>query len=215
MAIALIVGATGEVGGQLLEQALAGGKYSRIHLLLRRSMGYQNHPVVCEHIQDPLNPADLKLEKPVATVFCALGTTRKQAGSKAVFYRVDHDLVVAVGQWANDHQARQLHVVSSIGADPRSPSHYVRTKGETEADLRQLALPSLYLYRPALLDAPGRTDFRLGERLAAQVLAGLKAVPLQRARRWQPVPVARLAAAMLRRAEQAEPGCHVIESEEL
>jgi uncharacterized protein YbjT (DUF2867 family) len=210
MAAALIVGATGEVGSQLLEQALAGDTYDTIHLLLRRSIGYQDHPRVQEHIQDPLDPGSLQLEGLVTAVFCALGTTRKQAGSKAAFYHVDHDLVVAVGQWASDHGAGQLHVVSSIGANPRSPSHYVRTKGETERDLRRLQLPSLYLYRPGLLDAPDRAEFRLGERLAA---AGLKALPLMQ--RWRPVSVSQAAAAMLQRALKPQRGCHVIESQQI
>jgi uncharacterized protein YbjT (DUF2867 family) len=210
MAAALIVGATGEVGRQLLEQALAGDTYDSIHLLLRRTIGYQNHPRVQEHIQDPLDPVSFDLEQLVSAVFCALGTTRKQAGSKAAFYHVDHDLVVAVGQWASDHGVGQLHVVSSIGANPRSPSHYVRTKGETERDLRRLQLPSLYLYRPGLLDAPDRDDFRLGERLAA---TGLKVLPL--ARRWRPVSVSQVAAAMLQRALKPQAGCHVIESQQI
>lgn len=210
MAATLIVGATGEVGGQLLEQALAGDTYDSIHLLLRRSLGYQSHPRVQEHIQDPLDPASLYLEESLTAVFCALGTTRKQAGSKAAFYRVDHDLVVAVGQWASDHRAGQLHVVSSVGANPRSPSHYVRTKGETERDLRRLDLPSLYLYRPGLLDAPGRSDFRLGERLAA---GALNALPLPLG--WRPVSVSQVAAAMLQRALAPQAGCHVIESRQI
>lgn len=210
MAMALIVGATGEVGSQLLQQALADDTYDTIHLLLRRSLGYQEHPRVREHVQDPLDPASLQLEEQVGAVFCALGTTRKQAGSKAAFYHVDHDLVVAVGQWASDHGAGQLHVVSSIGANPRSSSHYVRTKGETERDLRRLQLPSLYLYRPGLLDAPERAEFRLGERLAA---GALNALPLPR--RWRPVSVSQVAAAMLQRAAKPQAGCHVIESQQI
>lgn len=210
MATALIVGATGEVGGQLLQRALAADTYDTIHLLLRRSIGYQDHPRVREHIQDPLDPARLQLQQEVTAVFCALGTTRKQAGSKAAFYHVDHDLVVAVGQWASDHGAGQLHVVSSIGANPRSPSHYVRTKGETERDLRRLQLPSLYLYRPGLLDAPDRTEFRPGERFAA---VGMKLLPM--ARRWRPVSVSQVAAVMLHQALDAQAGCHVIESQQI
>jgi uncharacterized protein YbjT (DUF2867 family) len=215
MTDALIVGASGEVGRQLLQQALDGGRYGTIHLLLRRSMGYREHPLVREHLQNPLEPENLQLTASGVVVFCALGTTRRRAGSKAEFYRVDHDLVLAVGRWAQNNGAAAMHVVSSIGADPRSLNHYVRTKGQTERDLRQLALPSLTIYRPALLDAPGRAEFRPGERLAAQMLAGLKRMPFGWARRWQPVSVSQLAQAMLQRAAQAEPGCHIIESEEL
>ncbi len=212
---ALLVGASGAVGRELVRQALANNSYQTLHLLLRRSLGYADHPVVREHIQPALDPITLELERAPDAVFCTLGTTRKQAGSKAAFYRVDHGLVLAVGRWAAAHNTGALHVVSSMGADPHSLSHYLRTKGEAERDLRQLPLSSLYLYRPGLLDAPQRNEFRAGERASVYLLAGLRKVPLAWARRWQPMPVARLAACMLNHASQAEPGCHIVENTQL
>ncbi len=212
---ALLVGASGAVGKELVRQALANQSYRTLHLLLRRSLGYGNHPVVREHVQSTLEPAALQLDSGPDAVFCTLGTTRKQAGSKAAFYRVDHDLVLAVGKWAAERGVASLHVVSSMGANPRSLSHYLRTKGEAESDLRQLPLRSLYLYRPGLLDAPQRGEFRAGERASVHLLAGLQKIPMDWASRWQPMSVARLASRMLDFAAQAEPGCHIVENAQL
>lgn len=212
---ALIVGASGAVGKELLRQALADQSWQRIHLLLRHSLGYNDHPVVQEHLQDPLRPGGLQHDPVPDAVFCALGTTRKQAGSKEAFYRIDHDLVLELGQWAAERGVATMHVVSSMGADPRSLSHYLRTKGEVERDLQQLSLGSLYLYRPGLLDAPQRTAFRAGERASVHLLAGLKKVPFGWANRWQPMPVARLASRILAYATHYQPGCHIIENAQL
>ena len=212
---ALLVGASGAVGQELVRQALANQSYQTLHLLLRRSVGYVDHPVVREHIQSSLDPAALDLERVPDAVFCALGTTRKQAGSKAAFYRVDHDLVLEVGRWAAESDVATLHVVSSMGADPRSLSHYLRTKGEAERDLRQLPLRSLYLYRPGLLDAPQRDEFRAGERASVQVLTALRRLPMAWAKHWQPMPVADLASRMLDCARRPEPGWHIIENAQL
>jgi uncharacterized protein YbjT (DUF2867 family) len=212
---ALLVGASGAVGRELVRQALANHSYQTLHLLLRHSLGYADHPVVREHIQPALDPMALELERVPDAVFCTLGTTRRQAGSKAAFYRVDHDLVLAVGRWAAARNVATLHVVSSMGADPHSLSHYLRTKGEAERDLLRLPLRSLYLYRPGLLDAPQRNEFRAGERASVHLLAGLRKLPLAWARRWQPMPVARLGACMLDYASQPEPGCHIVENAQL
>ena len=98
-------------------------------------------------------------------VFCCLGTTIGRAGSKEAFRRVDHDYVLALGQWARGAGAHRMIVISAAGADAASRVFYSRVKGETERDLAALRLRSLVIVRPSLLSGQ-RDEFRLGERLA-------------------------------------------------
>lgn len=82
---------------------------------------------------------------------CALGTTRKAAGSEAAFRAVDHDLVLQVARAARAAGIDHMIAVSSVGADRASRNFYLRTKGETEEALGKLGFRRLDILRPGLL----------------------------------------------------------------
>jgi uncharacterized protein YbjT (DUF2867 family) len=169
--VALIAGATGLVGGHVLERLLADPRWSRVVVLARRSAG-RTHEKLTERIVDfeALASGDEKLEGPIDDVFCCLGTTARAAGSDAQRRRVDHDYTVAVARLARGAGARRLALVSSVGADERSGSFYLRVKGETERDLRAIGFESLVIVRPSLL-LGDRTEHRGGERLAGTLMS--------------------------------------------
>jgi uncharacterized protein YbjT (DUF2867 family) len=108
-------------------------------------------------------------------VFCCLGTTIKAAGSQQAFRRVDFDYVLAIARWARTAGARRFLVVSALGADPSSRIFYNRVKGEMEQALDALALPSLVVLRPSLLDGD-RREVRPGERLTLALTRPLRSL---------------------------------------
>jgi uncharacterized protein YbjT (DUF2867 family) len=207
---ALVAGATGLIGRRLLALLAESGRYERIHALTRRSLEARS-PVVEQEVDFAALEDAASRIGPVDDAFCALGTTIRQAGSRSAFRRVDHDYVVAFGRLAKALGARSLSVVSSLGADPRSRTFYLKVKGETEADLRSLGLPGLALFRPSLLRGP-RDEFRLGEELgnAAMHLFGAL-IPA----RYKAVSDLQLARAMLAVAADGITGVRVIESDEI
>jgi uncharacterized protein YbjT (DUF2867 family) len=207
---ALVAGATGLIGRRLLALLADSGRYERIHALTRRPLEARS-PVVEQEVDfAALEDAASRIGT-VDDAFCALGTTIRQAGSRSAFRRVDHDYVVAFGRLAKALGARSLSVVSSLGADPRSRTFYLKVKGETEADLRSLGLPGLALFRPSLLRGP-RDEFRLGEELgnAAMHLFGAL-IPA----RYKAVSDLELARAMLAVTAAGLTGVRVIESDEI
>lgn len=211
---ALIAGASGLVGGALLGRLLDSGEYRRIHLLNRRTLGLESdlvreHPVDFERLPEGAAGIDR-----VDHAFCCLGTTIRKAGGQAAFRRVDHDYVLAFGHLAASLGARTLVVVSSLGADPDSRNFYLRVKGETERDLRQLGVTSLVILRPSLLTGD-RKEFRLGERVGGVLLAAVSPLMIGPMERVRPVSAARVAEMMYRAARVGEPGLRVIESEEI
>jgi len=164
---AVVAGPTGLVGSTLLAMLLREARYRRVVALSRRSLGPEpNLEVVAadydrlDHVLGRVTSADQPLD-----VFCCLGTTIGRAGSKEAFRRVDHDYVLALGQWAGGARAHRMIAISAVGADPASRVFYNRVKGEVERDLAALRLRSLVIVRPSLLSGQ-RDDFRLGERLA-------------------------------------------------
>lgn len=147
---ALLLGATGLVGGHCLRLLLDCDAYQEVRVLTRRSLGI-NHPKLIEKV---VEPAQFEKEAEffqVDDVFCALGTTLKQAGSKEAFREVDLGLITAVGRVARDAGVQRFMMVSAVNANAHSPFFYARTKGQAERELKALKLPLLALFQPSLL----------------------------------------------------------------
>ena len=78
---ALLLGATGLVGGLLLQRLLASAQWQQVTVIGRRAPA-QTHPQL-RFIQTDLDQLhDYAAEFSVDDVFCCLGTTIRQAGSK-------------------------------------------------------------------------------------------------------------------------------------
>ncbi|MGH8629527.1 MAG: NAD(P)H-binding protein, partial [Burkholderiales bacterium] len=124
---AVVAGATGLVGGFVLERLLAHADYVRVVALVRRPLRLSHDRLQTEIIDFERFAS---LPGPVDDVFCCLGTTIAKAGSQAAFRRVDHDHVVALAGAAGQAGARRFLMVSALGADPLSRIFYNRVKGE-------------------------------------------------------------------------------------
>lgn len=164
---AVVAGASGLVGRELVDRLARTPAYGRVIALTRRPLGLQDPrlveaPARFDALDDVLAPL---LPRSTVDAFCCLGTTIRSAGSQQAFRRVDHDLVLAFARWAASVPVSRLVVVSALGADAKSRAFYNRVKGETEDDLRAVAGSSLVLLRPSLLDGP-RSERRWGESLA-------------------------------------------------
>ena len=106
-----------------------------------------------------------------------------------------------IAEAAREEGAKALVHISAIGADPKSPSNYGRTKAEGEAAVRK-AFPKSTIIRPSLVF--GQED-NFTNRFAA--MARLPILPVIAAeRRFQPVFVRDLARAIARAA--LDPGGH-------
>lgn len=210
--IALLAGATGLVGSELLS-LLQGRDYATVHVLVRRtSQHIDAGPRLKIHEVDfsrlPLLPA-------VDDVFIALGTTIKVAGSKRAFRQVDFDFVVNVARIARAQGASRLGVVSAIGADSASRVFYNRVKGDMEMEIVRLGYDSVVIAQPSLLmgdrQALGQPP-RRGERWATRLLGPLAFLMPGDLR---PIPAQAVAAALLATVRDAQPGVRVLKSGEM
>ena len=171
--VALVAGATGLVGQEILAVLLADKAYTSVHVLGRRALA-RKHAKIIEHIVD--FGALPKLPR-VDDCFIALGTTIKTAGSQAAFEAVDLTAVEAVARAALAAGATKLGVVSAMGADSQSRVFYNRVKGAMEASLSCMGFKSLVIARPSMLDgqrAALNQTTRPGEQLGLKVMRCLK-----------------------------------------
>ncbi|WP_354581329.1 NAD-dependent epimerase/dehydratase family protein [Hymenobacter sp. UYP22] len=204
---ALIAGASGLVGSQLLPLLLASERYERVIAVGRRPLPVV-HPKLEQRLLDFDNLEQHRLQLIADDVFCCLGTTMRQAGSREAFYQVDYLYVVKLAALTAANFAAQLLLVSAMGADARSRIYYNRVKGEMEEAVAQAPFRAIHIFRPSLL-LGRRAQPRLGERLGAAVLRVLRPVlrgPLQK---YRAITAGAVARAMLRAAEAEGSGHHV------
>lgn len=203
----MLVGATGLVGGQVLQQLLDDARCDAVVAPTRRPLNVTN-PVLHNPVVDfERLPTDADWWA-VDAVICALGSTIRQAGSREAFARVDHDYPLQVATLAQAHGAHAFVLNSAMGADPASRFFYNRVKGRLEQDLRGLGYPSLTLVRPGLIGGE-RTERRPGEHLASVVLGALGPV-LPRA--WRISPAQTIAGEMLEAALAPRPGVQIVDA---
>ncbi len=184
---AILLGATGAGGRDLVRQLLQDDSFTELYLLVRRIPEGLHSPKLRIELLDFDQP-DQWPELPEADVlFSSLGTTLRDAGSQAAQYRVDYGYQYEVARRAAARGVPHYVLVSSWGATPKARSFYSRMKGELEEAVQALPFRRISILRPPLLLRPGST--RSGERLTAAVLRGLSALGLLRAFRPMPTSV--------------------------
>jgi uncharacterized protein YbjT (DUF2867 family) len=209
---ALLAGATGLVGNALLPLLLASERYAKVIVVSRRPVAIE-HPKLTQVVTELSKLEDERLRLIADDVYCCLGTTMRQAGSKEAFYEVDFLYVVKLAAITAANFAAQFLVVSALGADAESRFYYNKVKGEMEAAVQQTPFRAIHIFRPSLLLGQ-RTAPRLGERIGGWLLA--LARPLLRGRwlKYRPVAATTVARAMLQAADEDGGGIRIHEVNE-
>ncbi len=166
MKTALIVGATGLIGKHLTQKLLTSNFYEKVSVIVRKPLNII-HPKLEQIVIDFDNLDASKVN--ADDIFCCLGTTMKQAGSKDAFYKVDFTYPLNFAKAGLANGAKQFLVVSSMGADKKSMVYYSRVKGEIENALSDLNYPTLIILRPSML-AGERENPRIVEKIGKVVM---------------------------------------------
>jgi uncharacterized protein YbjT (DUF2867 family) len=202
--IAMIAGATGAVGSRLLHRLLTQADGPRVIAVARREAPLAESRLVW--IRAELSELPGALSGHACTeAFCCLGTTMRQAGSRAAFRAVDVDGVLSFARAARAGGAGFFGLVSAAGAGPGAPGFYLRTKGEVEQAVEALGFPSLAIMQPGLLRGE-REAFRLAERLASFAAPLTDRLLLGGLARYRSVGTDTVAAALAAAAALSRPG---------
>lgn len=206
----LIVGATGLIGGLVLEKALADPRIQAVVAPTRRALASQ--PKLTNPLVDFAALPEGAEGWSVDSVVSTMGTTRAATPSLDDYRTIDHDYVLAAASLAVRHGSRAIALVSAMGANAQSPLFYPRLKGEIERDVAVLGFSSVTIVRPGFIGGVERKEARRTENMVSLVLGALE--PLL-PRRYRISQADRIATVLLEAAIDRKPGTHVIEADRL
>lgn len=190
---AIVLGATGLVGSQLLDLLLNDDRYSTVKVFHRRTTGV-SHPKLEEHI---INFHEMRIWQHLITgdeLYSALGTTIKAAGSKEAQYEVDFEYQLDVAKQAKKHGVNKYALCSSLGATQSTKNFYLNMKGKLDNKVQELKFEKVVIVRPSLLIGD-RKERRIGEQLGEPLLKIATIIPPFQ--KYKPIHVRDVAKAMI------------------
>jgi uncharacterized protein YbjT (DUF2867 family) len=210
---ALLVGASGLVGGELLNCLLNSPEYEKVVILVRKPLGLKNSKLKERVIEFD----DLALCKDcfkVNDVFCCLGTTIKKAKSQEAFKKVDVEYPLKIASLAKEMGAEKFLVISSMGANPKSPVFYSRMKGLLEQEIKEIGIKSTHIFRPSLI-LGDRKDFRLAESVSTFLAKGISFIFVGSLKKYKPIAAKTVATGMYKVALKKSEGIYTYLSDEI
>jgi uncharacterized protein YbjT (DUF2867 family) len=211
MKTAIVIGATGLVGVNLVGKLNDSKAYEKVILLVRRKTEL-NHLKIEEKIID-FDTIDADLVK-ADDIFCAIGTTLKKAGSKENQYKIDCEYPATIAKMGRQNGVKQFILVSSIGADKNSSNFYLRTKGELEEKIAELNYESFIVVRPSFIIGD-RKEFRLGEIIGIFFASLFRPLMLGKLKKYRGVHAISIAKKMVKLANENLKGKIIVESDKI
>jgi uncharacterized protein YbjT (DUF2867 family) len=210
MRTALVAGATGLIGNQLIELLLADDYYDSVKAISRKPLVI-NSPKFENIVLDFDRMTEHHDAFAANDIFCCLGTTIKKVKTKEKFRKVDFDYPLELAKLGKANGAEQYLLVSALGADKKSNIFYNHVKGEVEEAIGQVGFKSYTIFRPSLLMGD-RKESRSGED-AGKVLFKYFGflVPVK----YKGIDSSKVARAMQAVAKQVASGQRILESTEL
>ncbi len=204
MRTAIVIGATGLVGSNLVNMLLKDSRFEQVKVLVRRPMEIANDKLE-QHVVDFDAPDNWKKLVTGDVLYSAMGTTLRQAGSKAAQYKIDYMYQYQVAKAAAANGVPEYVLISAAGSNPDSAVFYSRIKGELERDVQKLPFETIHIIRPGML-AGEREKVRTGELLGVGVMNVLSMIP--GLKKLKPIQGKEVARAMLNATFRHVVGIH-------
>lgn len=164
---ALIIGATGATGKDLINKLIEDKDFEEIHAFVRKPFEMENEKVTF-HVVDFEKPEEWKDLVKGDVAFSCLGTTLKDAGSKEAQRKVDYDYQLNFAKIAKENDVEDFVLVSAYGASPNSKIFYSKMKGELEQEIKKLHFNKLTIFNPGMLER--KNSNRTGEVLGSRII---------------------------------------------
>lgn len=189
---ALVIGATGATGKDLVNQLCQDSDFDEIDIFVRRRSDF-HHEKVKAHLVDFDHPEEWKHLVKGDVAFSCLGTTLKSAGSKENQKVIDYDYQFNFAKAAKENNVQDYILVSAYGASPDSKIFYSRIKGELEEAVKNLKFEKTTIFKPGMLERKN-TD-RNGEVFGLKIIKFLNKLGIFKSQK--PLPTSVLAKAMI------------------
>lgn len=208
---AILIGATGLIGSELLNLLLADSSYSQVKVLHRRSTGI-SHPKLDEHVVNFDDPDSWNHLLEGDDLYSALGTTIKKAGSQQEQYKVDFTYQFEAAKDAAENGVKKYALVSSAGASSKSRLFYSKLKGELDEAVKSFPFESILIFRPSIL-AGERKEKRPAEKFGMILAKVFTKVP--GLHKYRPIPARTVAHAMINSVKSDLKGYNIFEMDEV
>lgn len=202
MKTAIVLGATGLIGQNLINKLAQQSHIKKVIAVTRKAVEY-THPKIENQVVDFSFLEQYRHIFSGDILFSCLGTTKKQAGSTIEQRIVDVDYQFTVAKLAASNGVTEYFLVSSSGANPSSKNAYLQMKGELEDKIIQLGFQRVCIFQPSLLLGE-RNHFRLGEKIASWILPSLCKLPFLK--RYNPIYGHQVAAKICQVSAQQQVG---------
>jgi uncharacterized protein YbjT (DUF2867 family) len=207
---ALIIGATGATGKDLLDLLLKDKGFHQVDIFVRRNVDIVNEKLKV-HIIDFDKPDEWKHLVKGDVLFSCLGTTLKAAGSKEAQWKIDYEYQYQFAKVAKENNIHNYILISSVGASPDSVIFYSKMKGQLEEAIKKLNFPKATIFHPPILER--KNTERTGERVSVKALHFFNKIGLFSSQK--PLPTEILAQAMINTAKAKESGLTVLNNNEI
>jgi uncharacterized protein YbjT (DUF2867 family) len=171
---ALVLGATGATGQELVRQLLSNLNFDRVSIFTRKTFNVEHKKLVKNKI-DFSKLTEYKNLVKGDIFFSALGTTLKESGSKKQQYLVDYTYQYEFAKMASENGVTNYSLVSSTGANEKSFFFYPKTKGALEKSVKKLKFNKIQIFQPPMLIRPLEL-MREGEKVGIKVFKGLNKI---------------------------------------
>ena len=194
---ALIIGATGATGRELIKLLLNDNEIEKVTIFARKApeLEHKKLKIYTIGFNEIINHNDL-IKGDV--LFSALGTTKKDAGGKKEQYLVDYTFQHEFAKIASINGVENYSLVSAVGANSKSSFFYPKIKGELEQAVKKLEFKKIDIFQPPMLIR--QPDLmRAGEKSGIKILNNLNKIGILKSQK--PLAVEALAEKMLKVAK--------------
>ncbi len=198
MKTAVLFGSSGLIGSNLLDNLINNNTYNKIKIFVRKFPSIDNSKVEMINT-DFLDLETLKEKLTGDDCFFCIGTTYKDTPDKNEYRRIEYDLPVQIAKIAKFNSISNFIYVSSIGANPKASSTYLKNKGQAEEELKKIGFSNLSIIQPSFL-VGNRKDFRIVEVLGIPVMKFLSLFFFGGFKKYTPIKVEIVVNAMIKLA---------------
>ena len=199
---AIIIGATGATGKDVLKLLLKDIRYDKIKLFSRTTIGIKDSKVE-EHVGNLFELNQFTEEFTGNEVYCCIGTTKKQTPDENIYRKIDFGIPLATAKLAQKNGISTILIMSSLGANANSTVFYTKTKGEMENEVSKTFIKRIFIFRPSLLIRKTK-ESRAIETLSGYIMIFIGFLFFGRLKKYRAIKTKTVALAMIRIANSKE-----------
>ena len=192
---AIVLGATGLVGGLLLDLLLRDERYQKVIVYSRRDFQKENSKLE-KRIGDLLKLRSFPEPFMADEVYCCIGTTKAKTPDKEQYRKIDYGIPAEAADLCQENKVHTFIVISSMGANKDSTIFYNKVKGEMEHDVLERSIPRIHIVQPALIGGE-REEKRAGELFFKGAMSTFEFLMIGPLKKYRTIHPSAIAKAML------------------